>query len=81
MVRKNGGGSSLTRAWKKAEEGSGLRGSSVGMTEGGAHPFIGARGAPGRRQRMVMAEVMAFKPLMAMEGLRGGLNRGFKAWE
>jgi hypothetical protein len=30
---------------------------------------------------MVMAEVMAFRPLMAMEGLRGGLNRGFKAWE
>jgi hypothetical protein len=45
MVRKNGGGSSLTRAWKKAEEGSGLRGSSVGMTGGGARPFIGARGA------------------------------------
>jgi hypothetical protein len=47
MVRKNGGGSSLTRAWKKAEEGSGLMGSSVGMTGGGACPFIGARGARG----------------------------------
>jgi hypothetical protein len=34
-----------------------------------------------RRQRAVTAGLLALKPLMAREGLRGGLNGGFKVGE
>jgi hypothetical protein len=36
-------------ARKKVGEGSRLRGNGAGVSEGGARPFIGVRGTPGRQ--------------------------------
>jgi hypothetical protein len=79
-VRKDGGGLSSAQAWKGAGESSGMRGRGAGVADGGAHLFIGARGASGRQQWAVIGGVKALMPLMAgvvKEG--GGLAWGFKA--
>jgi hypothetical protein len=54
VARKNGGGSSSARAWKKAGERSGMRAKGVGMAGGGAHPFIWSEGHRGGCGRAVL---------------------------
>jgi hypothetical protein len=60
-----------------------MKGRGARVVRGGARPFIGAGGVPGRRQRVLTYDVKALTPLMA-GGLRrrgGGLRGGIKAGE
>jgi hypothetical protein len=56
-------------------------GERCGATQGWCSPFIGARGAPGRKCRWVTAGDLRPTPLMAREDVNGDSRGGIKAGE
>jgi hypothetical protein len=70
-------GEDTAQAWREGK-GSGER---CGVTRGWCSPFIGARGAPGRKCRWVTAGNLRSTPLMAGESVNGDSRGGIKAGE
>jgi hypothetical protein len=56
-------------------------GERCGEARRGCSPFIGGRGAPGRKCQWVMAGDLRLMPLMAGEGVNGDSRGGIKAGE
>jgi hypothetical protein len=80
-VRQRGGNEDrwlfvLDASVEEGERELGSEGRRCGVLWGWCSPFIWGRGVPGRRCQVITVGVVAFKPLMSLQGVMRGLGGG-----
>jgi hypothetical protein len=73
---KIGGCSCSTRVWRRARESLGVRGEGAAFSGGGARLLYGAEECQGGGGQAITVGVVAFKPLMSLQGVMRGLGGG-----